>query len=314
VASYLFVMDLWLNRGHVMTLTRATSWSAMYVLIALAFAGYIWGARGPDDAQMFLTAYLLEKVLSVDNLMVFSAVFAYFGIRPDNRHRILRWGIIGAAAMRLGFVYAGTALFAAAEMWMSLGFAVLIAYAAYLILKGSADKEVDHNRRWYTRALRRWFPVYTGPGADSTFTIRCLRHHSYECAEHSWNRKWTEGETYWAITPALLCLVAIEMSDVMFAVDSVPVVIAVARDPFIVYSSMIFAIMGLRAMYFVLDALQRMLRYMDIAVATVLLFVANKLVAGAFGYHVSPTWSLGIVLGILGAGVVGSLVARKEAV
>src|SRR5688572_1821939 len=103
IVTYLFIMDLWLNRGKEMTLTRATSWSIMYVVIALAFAGWIWASRGADDAQLFVTAYALEKVLSVDNLVVFSAVFAYFGIGREHRHRILRWGIIGAALMRLAF-------------------------------------------------------------------------------------------------------------------------------------------------------------------------------------------------------------------
>src|SRR5688572_12933391 len=106
----LFGMDLSINRNREMTLARASSWSVMYVLMALIFAGFVWTQRGPQDAQLFLTAYTLEKVLSVDNLMVFTAVFSYFGIRPENRYRILRWGIIGAAIMRLLFVFVGVSM------------------------------------------------------------------------------------------------------------------------------------------------------------------------------------------------------------
>lgn len=300
LASYLFVMDLWLNRWQAMTLTRAASWSVMYVAMSLAFAGYVWAHRGPEDAQLFLTAYLLEKVLSVDNLMVFSAVFAYFGIQPQHRHRILRWGILGAAAMRLVMVAFGTAMLARFNAVMSIAFAALIAYAGYQVFMGVADDSVDHNRRWYTRLLRRWFAVYTGIDRNGQFMLRC--HFSDDGGQ---------SKGYWAVTPALLCLVAIEVSDIVFAVDSVPVVIAVARDPYIVYTSMIFAILGLRAMYFILDALQRMLRYMNIAVAAVLFFVASKLIFSTMGHHVSPFRSLAVVLSFLAAGVVGSLFVRK---
>jgi tellurite resistance protein TerC len=291
-----------------MTLTRATSWSVMYVVAAFIFAGYIWSHRGPEDAQLFLAAYMLEKVLSVDNLMVFAAIFSYFGIRPQCRHRILRWGIVGAAAMRLAFVCLGTELFAASEKWMGIIFAGLIAYAGYTILNNEPGKEVDHASRWYVRWLQKWRPVYTGPGSDEHFLMRSI---ALPPARSVWEREHGPG-VYWCITPALLCLVAIEVSDVVFAVDSVPVVIAVARDPFIVYSAMIFAILGLRAMYFVLDALQHTLSYMNLAVAMVLFFVACKLLVASFlDIHVPPLWSLGAVLATLGAGVLASI-GRKE--
>lgn len=310
-AAYLFVMDLWLNRGQTMTLTRAGSWSIMYVLAALLFGLFILGTRGVDDMQLFYTAYALEKVLSVDNLIVFSAVFTYFGIRPEHRHRILHWGIIGAAAMRLIFVYAGTAMFARMEVAMSLVFAALIAYAGYAVLRGSNEQVVDHSNRWYVRWLSKVRPVYTGPGADSKFFIQCLNVPDPADGYKPWDRRWDPG-MYWCITPALLCLVSIEITDVVFAVDSVPVVIAVARDPYIVYTSMIFAIMGLRAMYFILDALQRMLRYMNIAVGAVLFFVAGKLVLQALGVHMPPVWSLGVVGVMLTGGVAASLLGRKN--
>lgn len=300
VVTYLFIMDLWLNRGKEMTLTRATSWSIMYVVIALIFAAWVWYYRGSTDAQMFITAYALEKVLSVDNLVVFSAVFAYFGIEPINRHRILRWGIIGAAVMRLAFVYLGTTLFDAMETVMAVLFSILVALAGVAVLKQSEPKSVDHDSRWYTRLLKKWFPVVSGPKAEGKFFVRGI------------TREGSHFKHYWCITPGLLCLVAIEMTDVLFAVDSVPVVIAVARDPFIVYTAMIFAILGLRAMYFVLDALQSMLRHMNLAVGVVLFFVAGKLLAQAFGFHLPPITSLVVVMGILSAGVVGSLIDRKE--
>lgn len=297
-ATYLFAMDLLTNRGRPMTLTRATSWSIMYVVAALLFAGYIWSQRGPNDAQLFLTAYMLEKVLSVDNLVVFAAVFGYFGIAHQHRHRILRWGIIGAATMRLGFVYAGTEMFQAAEAYMSLVFACFIAYAGVIVLQGKATENVDHSKRWYSRILTRWFPLAEGPYTEGKFLVRCF---------------YFKERVYWCITPSLLCLVAIEMSDIAFAVDSVPVVVAVARDPFIIYSAMIYAIMGLRALYFVLDALQAALRYMNQAVALVLFFVAIKLVASVWGLHIPPFRSLAVVVGVLTMGVLASLWSNRYA-
>lgn len=304
-AVYLFAMDLWLNRGQEMTLSRATSWSVMYVVVALLFALFIWDHRGLTDAQLFLTAYVLEKALSIDNLMVFSIVFTYFGIRPQHRHRILRWGIVGAAAMRLLFVYVGTGLFASAEAWFSGVFGFLIAYAAIKMLMG-AEQELDLDGKWYVRLLKKMRPLYTGPGADAQFVIECI---NLPDPRDPPTFKKVKYGAQMCFTPALLCLGAIEITDLIFAVDSVPVVIAVARDPFIVYTAMMFAVMGLRSMYFILEAMQRMLRFVGPAVGVVLLFVAAKLEVSAFyGPLISPAASLGVVGAILGTGVVASLV------
>lgn len=299
IAVYLFTMDLIMNRKQEMTTARAATWSVLYVIVALIFAGYVWVMRGPTDAQLFLTAYTLEKVLSVDNLIVFSAVFSYFGIKYQHRYRILRWGIIGAATMRMAFVYGGTGLFNNFERWMSFAFAALIIYSAYFIMLSDDNEPVDHASRWYTRCLKRFWPLATGQSAEGKFFIRCYYFDQ-------------PARAYWCMTPGLMALVAIEVSDVVFAVDSVPTVIAVARDPFIVYSSMIFAILGLRAMYFILDSLKSTLRFMNFTVGIALCFVAAKLVFQGFGKHLPPTASLVVVGVILSVGVAASLIWRKD--
>lgn len=307
---YLFIMDLRLNRGREMTVARAASWSFIYIAFAIGFAGFLWGAQGPEPAKLFLTAYVLEKALSVDNLMVFGMVFAYFGVKPEYRHRVLHWGILGAAAMRLAFVWAGTTALDGFGPWAEGVFAAFIIYAAWkMLMSGGEPAPIDHETRWYSRALKHVWRLYTGADTGNRFFVPVIlpvwAGRDQTLLRHS---------KTWCMTPLFLCLISIEMTDVMFAFDSVPTVIAVARDPFIVYSSMIFAIMGLRAMYFILDAMQRALRYVGPAVGMVLLFVAAKLCIHAVtGRVISPGRSLIIVGTILGLGVALSVLLPEKA-
>lgn len=285
----------WLSsRDETITLRRAASWSIGYVIVAASFFGYIWASHGPGDAQLFATAYVLEKALSVDNLIVFGTVFAYFGIRPEHRHRILHWGILGAIVLRLLFVLIGVGAFHLTNRLTSIVFAGFIFYSVFQMMKGAEKEEIDHYERWYARWLEKFFPFHAGPFHHGKFLMQVYR--------------MMDGINYWAATPALVCLIAIEVTDVMFSFDSVPTVIAVARDPFVIFSAMIFAVMGLRMLYFVVDALQRAFRYMTLSVGVILCYVALKLLCDAFNIvHFEPLTNL-LVVGVMLAGGIGASV------
>lgn len=281
------------SKDRGLTLSDAGALSIFYVIVALLFSLFIVAVRGPGDASLFLSAYFMEKSLSVDNLVAFGAVFAYFDIRPQYRHKILHYGLLGAVVLRLVFVLVGTVAFYLASKAASLIFAAFILWSVYAMLTAGGNTEaVDHRGRWYTRWLGKIWPIYSLGFHEGAFFKDLV----------------TARGPRRAATPVLLCLIAIEVTDVMFAFDSVPTVIAVARDPFLVFSAMIFAVMGLRALYFVVEALQRAFAYTIYAVALILVYVAVKLVGDAFGlFDFPPVLNLVVVAALLGAGVTASL-------
>jgi tellurite resistance protein TerC len=280
-------LDLNAHRDDVpITLRDAAKWSLVYVGISLAFAAYLGIVRGGHAASLFLTGYVMEKALSVDNLMVFGAVFAYFGIQPGFQHRILHYGIIGAVLFRLIFVVIGTGALALIGRPVELVFGSFVAWSAWKMLTAGDDgnEEVDHASRWYIKWTKHFIPV---------------------AADASQNRFFNAARM---ATPLFLCLIAVEITDVMFSFDSVPAVISVTRDPLLVYSAMIFAILGLRSMYFVLEALKRYLAHLGKAVSLVLVFVAGKLFLHSLaGIEIDPFVSLMVVLATLTGGVLSSL-------
>lgn len=286
------------------TLRDAAKWSAIYVGISLAFAAFLVLVRGSHAAQLFLTGYVLEKALSVDNLMVFGAVLAYFGIQTGFQHRILHYGIIGAVVFRMIFVVLGTGALALIGRPVELVFGAFVAWSAWKIITAGDDgnEEVDHANRWYIKWSKRFFPV-TADASRNRFFVE--------------NDEVKPGHyflsTVHRATPLFLCLIAVEITDVMFSFDSVPAVISVTRDPLLVYSAMIFAILGLRSMYFVLEALKRYLTHLGKAVSIVLAFVAAKLMFHAlFAVEVDSGLSLIVVLSVLACGVLASMKPKPE--
>lgn len=284
----LFVLDLRSHKeAHEVSLKNATMWSVFYIAAALGFAGYLGFQYGSDKASLFITGYTLEKVLSVDNLLVFTAIFTYFGIKPEYHHKLLHYGIIGAIVFRLIFVVIGVGSLNAFGPVVEMIFAILVAYSAWGLWRSfndDADDDIDHESRWYIKWTKKLVPV-TGEEHNGRFFIGG------------------------AATTMFLALITVEVSDIMFAFDSVPAIIAVTRDPLIVYTAMIFAILGLRSLYFVLNALIKHLTHLDKAVCVVLVFIAAKLALHAsIGFKFDPNHSLFIVLGILGLGVVASYI------
>jgi tellurite resistance protein TerC len=240
------------------------------------------------------------------------AIFASFGIRGALQHRILYLGIIGAMAFRAVFVLIGTGLYEASP-WIGFLFAAFVAWTGVKMLQaGIAAREItDYANHWSVKLMGRLFPVYTRLHGESLFVRPSSV--SGEAGEST-----HRGPLY--ATPAFLCLVAIEMSDIAFAFDSVPAVIAVTQEPLLVYAAMIFAILGLRSLYFVLAALTRYLVHLEKAVIALLFFIAGKMAltswnhaVGHTGLHISPTLSVGIVLGTLALGVIASFFAPQSA-
>lgn len=279
--------------AHVVGFRESLAWSVVWVSLALifnyAFFVYASGVFGPDEGARlgleFLTGYLVEKSLAVDNIFVFVLVFAYFGIPAQYQHRVLFYGIIGALIFRAIFIALGSVLM---QYWL-----VVTIFGLFLIVTGlkmlrTPDQQVDPGRNPLVRLVRRWMPVTDGLHGQQFFV---------------------RFDGRWHATPLLLALLVVEMSDIIFAVDSVPAIFAISREPLIVFTSNVFAILGLRAMYFMLaGAIERfhMLKY---ALAAILIFVGVKMVwlNDAFGGKFPIEWSLGIIAALLTFGIIGSL-------
>ncbi|RQT35050.1 TerC/Alx family metal homeostasis membrane protein [Burkholderia contaminans] len=294
------------------TLARASIWSVFWVAISLAFAGFLYVQHGAEVASLFLTGYALEKVLSVDNLFVFMAIFAWFKVPDGLRHRILHWGIIGAIVFRGVFVVIGTGLLAFGP-WVEIVFALIVAWTAVMMLKGGDDDDEakDYSQHLACRFAKKLFPVWPRLHGHKVFVSRKQLEAEVRTPERDMSLA-AKGGLF--ATPLFLCLVVIEVSDVLFAFDSVPAVIAVSREPLIVYSAMLFAILGLRTLYFVLEALKRYVVHLEKAVVVLLFFIAAKLGLNAtdhlfhHGISISPNTSLLIVMVVLAIGILASVI------
>ncbi|MDU4301370.1 tellurium resistance protein TerC [Eikenella corrodens] len=326
-------IDLFAHRSDKpMSLKSAALWSVFWIAVSLAFGGYLWFHHGSETASLFFTGYALEKVLSVDNLFVIMAVFSWFKIPEAYRHRVLYWGIIGAIVFRMVFVAIGTGLMALGP-YVELVFAVVVGWTGVMMLRRDEEDEAneDYSEHLAYRWVHRFFPVWPRLHGHNFF----LRGHELPeaCRQNPDVRLEPAGEDLkhpeqhhpqlvkkgaLVATPLFLCLAIIEISDVMFAFDSVPAVIAVSKEPLIVYSAMMFAILGLRTMYFVLEALRGYLVHLEKAVVALLFFIAVKLALSAsehlfqHGYEISPNASLVVVLVMLALGVAASFVFPEK--
>jgi tellurite resistance protein TerC len=255
-----------LRRGaHEVSLREAGLWSAVWIIIGLGFGGLVWAWAGGGTAQAYLAGYLIEKSLSVDNIFLFAAIFSAFAIPARYQHRVLMFGIIGALLMRAAFIAAGISLLEAIHPVIYVFGAVLL-FAAFNMLRGGTHAPPEHSRalRW----LRRWLPV-TDRVHGQRFVLR-------------------DGGRLLA-TPLLLALLVVETTDVIFAVDSIPAILAVTTDPFVVYTSNVFALLGMRALYFLLAGAAGRLRYLRPALAVILAAVAVKLLLADLWEF--PAWS-----------------------
>jgi tellurite resistance protein TerC len=266
VALLAFDLGVANKRSHAISLKEATAWSVVWVLISLAFGGWIYLSQGADNAGLYLTGYILEKSLSVDNLAVFIMVFAFFGVDSKYHHRVLYWGVLGAIIMRVLILGTGTALIAKVH-WLLFVCAFILALGAWKMYTSDDDDEADPEALWIVRKFRQFFPISAHYNEDR-FMVK----------EADAN-----GVVRNVFTPLAVVLISIEAMDLIFATDSIPTILSVSTDPYIIITSNIFAILGLRSLFFVLDALLPMLCYLKKGVALVLGFIAVKLVLVSFG-------------------------------
>lgn len=273
------------HKGHEMSVKEATLWSVFWIAISCVFGAFVWLTYGAAFGQQFFAGYMLEKVLSVDNLMVFVAIFASFGIKcQQTQHKILLWGIAGAIFFRGLFTYFGTELMSL-HYSVQVLFGLIVLYTAYMMYsQNDEEEEVDYTKHGAIRFLSKFIPVSKELDGENFFTR-------------------INGKLF--VTPVMACLMVVELSDILFAFDSVPAVIAVTQEPALVFSAMMLAIMGLRALYFVLVAMMDKIPNLDTSVIMILIFIGLKLVFAAFGIHVDPVVSLSIIGGLLTIGFFG---------
>lgn len=315
VALFALSVDIWVHRkDKPIALKSAIMWTLFWIAVSMCFALFLYVHFNGEVASLFLAGYLFEQALSVDNLFVMMAIFAWFKVPEQFCHRVLYWGVLGAIFFRLLFVVIGSALFAMGPV-VEFFFALLVAASGFMMLRKKDDNEdetADYSHHIAFRAVRLFFPVFPRLVGHSFFVSQAHVNEEMKKPENQGLVLKRHGPLF--ATPLFLCLAVIETTDVMFAFDSVPAVIAVSREPLIVYSAMIFAVLGLRSMYFVLDAMRQYLIHLEKAVTVLLFFIAFKLAASAslhlfgFGIDISVYTSLIVIAVILGLGIVSSFV------
>ena len=278
------------RRAHRISMREAVGWSVFWIALSLVFNYGLYRLHGTEAGLEFLTAYVLEKSLSMDNLFVFAVIFTYMGVPVRDQHKVLYWGILGALIMRGSFIAAGVALISHFH-WVLYVFGAFLVYSGAKLFGHKLEK-VHPERNPVLRLARRIFAVTEDYAADAFFVRR-------------------EGRRL--ATPLLFVLLMIETTDILFAVDSIPAVFAVTQDPFIVYTSNILAILGLRALYFVLAGALGRFRFLRPGLALILIFVGIKMLVVRF-YKLPTHISLIVVLGVLAASILLSLKfkARSE--
>lgn len=269
--------------GREATFRESVIWSIGWLVLGLAVTGVVVAINGSEQAVNYVTVYLIERTLSLDNLFVFILLFAYFGVPQEHRARLLFWGIIAALVVRGLAILGGTALIEQFHVVLYL-LGVLLLVLAYRIFRGVGD-EVDPDRNLVVRGVRRIFPVTDG-FRDGHWFVR-------------------EGRRRY-VTPAFLCLTAIVAADIAFAVDSIPAAFAITRDPMIIWMGNVFALVGLRALFVLVEGLIRRFRYLDQTIAVVLGLIAVKLLVEDL-VHIGPLASLGLVALAFTVGIVASL-------
>jgi tellurite resistance protein TerC len=286
VGTLLAVDLLIVNRdARPVPFRRSVIWSVVWISLALGFGAYVAATRGSVAGGEYLAGYLIELSLSVDNVFVFALIFAAFAVPPAYQHRLLFWGILGAVVFRAAFITAGTAILAAAH-WVIYLLGILLVVTGVRLAR-SRGHAVEPEKNPVLRVFRRIVPMTPDYRGASFF----VREHGRRLA-----------------TPLLAALVAVETTDIMFALDSIPAVFAVTTDPFIVFSSNLFAILGLRSLYFLLAGLLDRFVYLKLGLAALLVFAGAKILVGSV-YKIPIAVSLGVIVAILATAIVASLVA-----
>ena len=285
----MLAIDLFAHRReHVVSVREAALWSVLWVGLGLGFGGVVWAAYGAQAGGEYFAGYLIEKSLAVDNVFVFALIFGYFAVPREYQHRVLFYGVLGALVFRAVFIAGGAALLEQFH-W------VLYVFGAFLVITGwrmfrHRNEDTDPGRNPVLRLVRRFVPT-----TDDL---------------HG-NRFWVKKAGTWVATPLFTVLVLVETSDIIFAVDSIPAIFAVTQEPFLVFTSNAFAILGLRAMYFLLADLMHRFVYLKVGLAAILVFVGAKMLLLDV-YKIPITLSLAVIGLLLGVSVAASLRATRD--
>lgn len=277
------------RRNHVVSFREALAWSGLWVALALIFNLGIWQVAGPQKGLEFLTGYLIEKSLSVDNVFVFALIFSYFGVPARYQHKVLFWGVLGALVMRAIMIATGVALI------QSFAWVIYI-FGGFLILTGirmvlRSDETIHLERNPMVRWIKKVIPVTPDYRGDRFIVME-------------------KGVRM--ATPLFVVLLVVEFSDLIFAVDSIPAIFAVTTDPFIIYTSNVFAILGLRSLYFVLAGVIHKFVYLKTGLGCVLVFVGIKMLLGHTEWKIPTGMALGVVAGILAVSILASLIRQTR--
>jgi tellurite resistance protein TerC len=277
------------RKTHVVSFKESITWTVVWVALALLFNAGIWHFFGSQKALEFFTGYVIEKSLSVDNVFVFAMLFSYFAVPQLYQHKVLFWGVLGALVMRAAMIALGAALIAKFS-W------IIYVFGAFLILTGiklvlKREEEIHPERNPVVRLFKKLVPVTSDYRGDKFFVVENgLRH----------------------ATPLFVVLLLVEFSDLIFAVDSIPAIFAVTTDPFIVYTSNVFAILGLRSLYFALAGVINKFHYLKVGLGVVLSFVGVKMMLAHSPYKIDTLVSLAVVVGIIAASIVASVLRPRK--
>ncbi len=281
-------LGLFHKKDHEISIKESLVWSVVWVLVALAFNAVIFYWRGKDVALQFFTGYLIERALSVDNLFVFLTIFSFFRVAARYQYKVLFWGIIGAVVMRALFIFSGVALINKFS-WMIYVFGIFLIITGIKLL-GNKEHDIEIEKNVIVKLFREIVPI-TPDYVDGKFAL-------------------LKNGGFFA-TPLLVVLIVVETTDVVFALDSIPAILAITSDTFIVYTSNIFAILGLRALYFAIAGMMKMFRFLNYGLSLVLVFVGLKMMVSHF-IEIPIMLSLGVITGVLALSIIVSLAWPEE--
>lgn len=292
VAAMLAIdLGIFHRKTHTVTFKESLGWTIVWIGLAMVFSAIVYFWKGPEKSIEFITGYVIELSLSVDNLFVFILVFSYFQVPQQYQHKVLFWGILGALIMRVIFIFAGVALITKFH-WIIYVFGGIL-FVSGIKMLFQKDKKIEPDKNIIIRAVRKMMPVTNEFHGDQFFV------------------KIKNG--VWAATPLFIVLVFVEITDLIFAVDSIPAILAITTDTFIVFTSNAFAILGLRSLYFALAGMLTLFRYLHVGLSFILIFIGLKMVASDF-YKIPVEYALLTVVVILLTSIVASLVFKKKPV
>ena len=287
VAMLVLDLGVFHRRAHTVKFREALLWSMVWIALAAMFAVVVYFWHGRTPTLEFVTGYVIELSLSVDNLFVFLLIFRFFQVPPAHQHKVLFWGILGALVMRAIFIVAGVGLIQRFH-WIVYVFGAFLVYSGIKLFR-QENAEIHPEKNPVLRLFRKWVPV---------------------TKDYEGNKFFVRRPGLYA-TPLLVVLLVVETTDLLFAVDSIPAILAITRDAFIVYTSNVFAILGLRSMYFALAGMMEMFRYLHYGLSLVLMFVGAKMLLSHY-YEIPTVVALGIVAGVLAVSVLASLMHPRK--